>query len=86
MCKPPIICGGMRFSIQNMDMSQLGRYAGPPAASIRFPDMTSQSSAERPIQAILLMNLAVFIFTAMDGVIKSVSDLYPTGELVFARF
>lgn len=47
--------------------------------------MSSPASAERPIQAILLMNLAVFIFTAMDGVIKSVSDLYPTGELVFAR-
>ena len=56
-----------------------------PSRHARFPNMTSQASNERPIQAILLMNLAVFIFTAMDGVIKSVSDLYPTGELVFAR-
>jgi len=43
------------------------------------------SSHERPIQAILLMNLAVFIFTAMDGVIKSLSHIFPTGELIFAR-
>jgi drug/metabolite transporter (DMT)-like permease len=47
--------------------------------------MSISAPAERPIQAILLMNLAVFIFTAMDGVIKSVSDIFPTGELVFAR-
>lgn len=47
--------------------------------------MSSITTADRPIQAILLMNLAVLIFTAMDGVIKSVSDIFPTGELVFAR-
>lgn len=57
----------------------------PPEISQIIPLMTSAASAERPIQAILLMNLAVFIFTAMDGVIKSVSGTYPTGELVFAR-
>jgi drug/metabolite transporter (DMT)-like permease len=45
----------------------------------------SITTADRPIQAILLMNLAVLIFTAMDGVIKSVSGIFPTGELVFAR-
>lgn len=33
------------------------------------------------------MNLAVLIFTAMDGLIKLVSDAYgyPTGELIFVR-
>lgn len=45
------------------------------------------TAADRPIQAILLMNLAVFVFTAMDGLIKHVSETYhyPTGELVFVR-
>lgn len=47
--------------------------------------MSPSTSADRPIQAILLMNLAVFIFTAMDGIIKSVSQIFPTGELIFAR-
>lgn len=44
-------------------------------------------AADRPIRAILLMNIAVFVFTAMDGLIKYVSETYnyPTGELIFVR-
>ena len=40
---------------------------------------------DRPIFGILLINLATVIFTAMDAVIKSVSDIFPTGQLVFFR-
>lgn len=49
--------------------------------------VSSSTAADRPIQAILLMNLAVFLFTAMDSIIKSISETYhyPTGELVFVR-
>ena len=52
-----------------------------------MPAPSSTPATDRPIQAILLMNLAVFLFTAMDSIIKFVSEtyLYPTGELVFAR-
>lgn len=58
----------------------------PPPHLTRIPaPMPIASTADRPIQAILLMNLAVFIFTAMDGIIKSVSQIFPTGELIFAR-
>nr|WP_298682837.1 DMT family transporter [uncultured Dongia sp.] len=44
-------------------------------------------AADRPVQAILLMNLAVFIFTSMDSLIKYTSETYhyPTGELIFVR-
>lgn len=44
-------------------------------------------AADRPVFAILLMNLAVLIFTSMDGLIKYVSETYhyPTGELIFVR-
>ena len=40
---------------------------------------------DRPILAIGLANIGVIVFTAMDGVIKSVSEVFPTGELVFFR-
>jgi drug/metabolite transporter (DMT)-like permease len=40
---------------------------------------------DHPLQAILLMNLAVLIFTLMDAVIKGISATYPTGEIVFFR-
>jgi drug/metabolite transporter (DMT)-like permease len=40
---------------------------------------------DRPVFGILLINLATVIFTAMDAVIKGVSDIFPTGQLVFFR-
>ena len=40
---------------------------------------------DRPIFGILLINIAVVVFTAMDAVIKDVSDIFPTGQLVFFR-
>lgn len=40
---------------------------------------------DRPVFGILLINVATIIFTAMDAVIKSVSDIFPTGQLVFFR-
>ncbi|WP_374655899.1 DMT family transporter [Dongia sp.] len=45
----------------------------------------SPHAADRPIFAILLMNLAVLIFTSMDGLVKHVSEIYPTGQIVFVR-
>ena len=50
--------------------------------------MTAPARApDRPVFAILLMNLAVLVFTSMDGLIKYASDTYgyPTGELIFVR-
>jgi drug/metabolite transporter (DMT)-like permease len=52
------------------------------------PFMTAPTRApDRPVFAILLMNLAVLVFTSMDGLIKYASDTYgyPTGELIFVR-
>lgn len=46
---------------------------------------TGRSHQDRPVFGILLINAATVIFTAMDAVIKSVSDVFPTGELVFFR-
>jgi drug/metabolite transporter (DMT)-like permease len=40
---------------------------------------------DRPIFGIVLINLAVVVFTGMDAVIKGVSETFPTGELVFFR-
>lgn len=54
----------------------------------RLPVMTAPArAADRPVQAILLMNLAVLVFTSMDGLIKYISETYhyPTGELIFVR-
>ncbi|WP_374377879.1 DMT family transporter [Dongia sp.] len=44
-------------------------------------------ATDRPVLAILLMNLAVLIFTSMDGVVKYISEAYgySTGEIVFVR-
>jgi drug/metabolite transporter (DMT)-like permease len=40
---------------------------------------------DRPLRAILYMNGAVLIFTAMDAIVKSVSGAYPTGQIIFCR-
>jgi drug/metabolite transporter (DMT)-like permease len=51
------------------------------------PQHLRNLAGDRPVLAILLMNFAVFLFTAMDGVVKYVSEFYdyPTGQIVFAR-
>ncbi|HWA51367.1 MAG TPA: DMT family transporter [Dongiaceae bacterium] len=58
-------------------LSPAPRHQAPGAKSLRHQD--------RPIFGILLINLATVIFTAMDAIIKSVSDIFPTGQLVFFR-
>lgn len=40
---------------------------------------------DRPIFGIVLINLAVIVFTSMDAIIKAVSDTFPTGQIVFFR-
>jgi drug/metabolite transporter (DMT)-like permease len=40
---------------------------------------------DRPIFGIILINLAILIFTSMDAIIKGVSETFPTGEIVFFR-
>lgn len=42
-------------------------------------------AADRPVRGILLTNLAVLIFTSMDGLVKLASETYPTGQIVFFR-
>ncbi len=51
------------------------------------PTHLKPAAGDRPVFAILLMNLAVLIFTSMDGIVKVVSDTYqyPTGQVVFVR-
>jgi len=44
-----------------------------------------KTQRDHPLQAILLMNFAVLIFTLMDAVIKGISATYPTGEIIFFR-
>ncbi len=41
--------------------------------------------ADQPVRAVILTNLAVLVFTMMDGVIKDVSQIFPTGQLLFFR-
>ncbi len=61
----------------------------PPAAGTapRLPaaDFAGRPQRDQPLSAILLMNLAVLIFTLMDAVVKGISATYPTGEIVFFR-
>ncbi len=59
-------------------MTDLSASSPPPAA----PKLRHQ---DRPVFGILLINAAVVIFTAMDGIIKGVSEIFPTGQLVFFR-
>lgn len=40
---------------------------------------------DRPVFGIILINAAVALFTTMDAVIKGVSEVFPTGQLVFFR-
>ncbi len=49
------------------------------------PRPASGPSGDRPFLAILLINFAILAFTVMDGIIKSVSDYFPTGQILFCR-
>jgi drug/metabolite transporter (DMT)-like permease len=52
------------------------------------PFSATRSHAGRtdsPVKAVILANVAVLVFTLMDGVIKNVSHVFPTGELLFFR-
>ena len=40
---------------------------------------------DSPLRGILLANLAVIIFTLMDGLVKIVAEKYPIGQIVFFR-
>lgn len=42
-------------------------------------------SSDTPVRGIIMVNLAVVIFTLMDGVIKYVSNEFPTGQILFFR-
>jgi drug/metabolite transporter (DMT)-like permease len=41
--------------------------------------------SDSPVRGIVLTNIAVLVFTLMDGVIKDVSQVFPTGEILFFR-
>lgn len=68
-------------------------FAVPVSAAVKAPPAPAASTTprqailrqDRPIFGIALINLAVVVFTAMDAVIKGVSDTFPTGQLVFFR-
>src|SRR5688572_16929396 len=82
--KAPLGCGTCRPT---------GRF--PPAqtqlrvSAVTAPALLKSASLvlrqDRPIFGIVLINLAVVVFTSMDAVIKGVSETFPTGELVFFR-
>ena len=60
------------------------------AKPVNAPALSKSAAApilrqDRPIFGISLINLAVLIFTGMDAIIKSVSETFPTGEIVFFR-
>jgi len=42
-------------------------------------------SGASPLLGIVFANCAVFTFTVMDAVIKSVAHIFPTGEIIFFR-
>jgi drug/metabolite transporter (DMT)-like permease len=54
-------------------------------SSVALKPASSILRQDRPIFGIVLINLAVVVFTSMDAVIKGVSETFPTGELVFFR-
>jgi drug/metabolite transporter (DMT)-like permease len=57
----------------------------PVTASATVKPASSALHQDRPIFGIVLINLAVLVFTGMDAIIKGVSGTFPTGELVFFR-
>lgn len=40
---------------------------------------------DRPLRGIILVNLAVLVFTLMDGLVKLAATTYPIGQIVFFR-
>ena len=59
----------------------------PPVAPTSPKDAAKPAlrRVDSPIKAVVLANVAVLVFTLMDGVIKDVSDVFPTGQLLFFR-
>jgi drug/metabolite transporter (DMT)-like permease len=57
----------------------------PVTASATMKPASSALHQDRPIFGLVLINLAVLVFTGMDAIIKGVSGTFPTGELVFFR-
>src|SRR6185369_8940550 len=45
----------------------------------------AQPAVDRAVAGIIFANLSVLTFTLMDAVIKDVSKVFPTGELIFFR-
>ncbi len=56
----------------------LAATVGPAAATVG-------TAHDRALAGIVLANLSVLTFTLMDAVIKDVSKVFPTGELIFFR-
>jgi len=55
--------------------------AADPTAAVR----PAQPAVDRAVAGIIFANLSVLTFTLMDAVIKDVSKVFPTGELIFFR-
>ncbi len=51
----------------------------------QVPAMAKALTANRPILAVTLKTCAIFLFTAMAALVKSLSDDIPAGEAVFFR-
>jgi drug/metabolite transporter (DMT)-like permease len=45
----------------------------------------SAAGARSAVRGIVYANAAVFTFTLMDGFIKEISDVFPTGQIIFFR-
>jgi len=45
----------------------------------------SAAGSGSAVRGIVYANIAVFAFTLMDGFIKEISDVFPTGQIVFFR-
>lgn len=63
---------------------------GRPVLPARVPEtpvtaLAAAPAASNPLRGILMMILAVLLFTAMDGVVKWVAQWHPTGQIVFFR-
>ena len=56
------------------------------APAVPPPAAAADSGAGSPVlRGILMMVIAVFLFTCMDAVVKWVGQTYPTGQIVFFR-
>jgi len=62
-----------------------GPLAADPAAAARPSPPVETPGSNRALMGIVFANLSVLTFTLMDAVIKDVSKVFPTGELIFFR-